>query len=33
LIATGLKQIQQLFTLLADRHDLNLYANVQHLLP
>jgi thioredoxin reductase len=33
LIATGLSQIQQIFTILADRRDLNLYANMQHLLP
>jgi hypothetical protein len=33
LIATGLGQIQQVFSLLADRHGLDLYANMHNLLP
>ena len=33
LIAAGLDQIRRVFSVLADRHDLNLYANMQHLLP
>jgi hypothetical protein len=33
LIATGLQQIRRTFSTLADRRDLDLYANMQHLLP
>jgi thioredoxin reductase len=33
LIAGGLDQIRAVFSFLADRQDLNLYANIQHLLP
>ena len=33
LITAGLDQIQQVYGMLSGRHDLNLYANMQHLLP